>query len=199
MSEDEEQEYRYKVLAERAKEIRALCEPFDKRAVEYSKASVEFSKILVTNLNLINAGGLLATPTIAKFLGFDAMRPAVKVVALTVPSVLFLLGLVCAALCALLAYINFKRHASNEGWLREGQYINMKLHFPLLPGEEPYTDYYQDIAKATKEIDNSRKAINRSYYAGIGFGVSSVIFFVAACCFYGLVLLWPIIKLWWGN
>jgi hypothetical protein len=66
MSEDEEQEYRYKVLAERAKEIRALCEPFDKRAVEYSKASVEFSKILVTNLNLINAGGLLATPTIAK-------------------------------------------------------------------------------------------------------------------------------------
>ncbi len=196
---DEDQEFRFKVLAERAKEVRALCEPFDKRIVEYSKASVEFSKILVTNLNLINAGGLLATPTIAKFLGFDMMRPAVKIVVLTVPGALFLAGLVCAALCALATYINFQRHGRHEGLLRGVGFINMKLHLPLMPGEKPYTDFDEDNAKALKDVEESRKAINRSYHAGRGFGILSAVCFVAASCFYGLVLLWPVIKSWWGN
>jgi hypothetical protein len=166
--------------------------------MEYGKASVEFSKLLVTNLHLINAGGLLATPTIAKFLGYEAMRPAIRVAVLTTPPVLFLAGLLCAAGCALSAYVNFQKHARSQNLLRDEQLLAIKTHFPLLPDEKPYTmtAYHADLASIRRVQAKNDRAIQKTYRLGISFGLLSLLFFSLACGFYGLVLLWPTLKPW---
>jgi hypothetical protein len=191
-----DREERYKIVVERAKEIRTISEQYDKRSLEYGKASVEFSKLLVTNLHLINAGGLLATPTLAKFVGYEVMRAKVQTLVLTLPPVLFLLGLISAAVCALATSRNFHKHAPAAVLDKEEQIAAARTHFPLLPDEEPYTAYEQDKHLIDEARKKNNRSIQRTYFTGLGSGTLSIIFFAAGCGVYGIALLLPVLESW---
>jgi hypothetical protein len=183
----------FKVIAEREKEKRAVGEPFEKRAIEYSKASVEFSKILLTNIHLINAGSLLATPAIAKFLGYETLKAGPQTLILVLPPVFFLFGLVFAAFSALSTYRNFQLHAADEMYDRDRALVGLQLHFPLMPSESPYNSYEADVSKIEKAKRKNARAVQSTYVRGLGFGFASIGCFLAGCCTYAAVFFWPYI------
>ncbi len=187
---------KFRILSERAKELRAISEPYEKRATEYHKASVEFSKILLTNIHLINAGGLLATPTIAKFIGYDSLTAANQAAIIVLPPVMFLLGLLFAALSALATYRNFQLHADDELFQRNKDLASAKRHFPLLPNEAPYSSYEDDIAEVNTAKDENISEINKTYKYGLGFGFASIGCFLLGSSVYGAVVFLPSILDW---
>lgn len=78
---------------------------YEKRALEAQKASVEFSKLLITNLILINAGALIALPATAAFIGVQSSAaPAQKMLVVGAPAVLYVVGLIAGLVCALATY-----------------------------------------------------------------------------------------------
>ena len=92
---------------------RAKKEPLrtiTRRRPSNSKPSLEFSKLVNTNLHLINAGALLATPTIANFLKFNDAPASDKIFLIGTPSGLFLLAMCCAYRTCL----SFRYHAHYE-------------------------------------------------------------------------------------
>lgn len=181
----------FAALNEREKEKRAIGEPYEKRAIEYSKASVEFSKILLTNIHLINAGSLLATPTIAKFLGYETLKPGTQTLLLVLPPVFFLSGLVCAALSALATYRNFQLHAADEMYDRARALANARRFFPLIAGEPPYTTYETELEEIEEKQRKNDNAIQSTYVRGLGFGFASIGCFLAGCFTFAAVLFWP--------
>ncbi|BCB20051.1 hypothetical protein [Bosea sp. ANAM02] len=93
------------------KETRAAAEPWEKSALEYQKFAVEYSKLLVTNLYVLNAGGLISLPALSAFLGVNALARNERMFILGWTVSGFILGLVLAALCSLFVYFNFQTHA----------------------------------------------------------------------------------------
>ena len=80
---------------------------YDKRLLEAERISIEFSKLIITNLVWINATGLGTLPVVSSFIGIGSLPWSQKFPLLIGPGASFALGLLTALLCALIVYFNF--------------------------------------------------------------------------------------------
>jgi len=124
------------------------------------------------------------------------MRAKVQTLVLTLPPILFLIGLISAVVCALATYRNFQKHAQTAVLDKEEQIAAARTHFPLLPGEEPYAAYEQDKHLIDMTRKKNNKSVQRTYFTGLGSGILSIMFFAAGCSVYGIALLLPILESW---
>lgn len=81
-----------------------------KAALEYVKIASEASKLIVTNLFVINAGALAALPTLSGFVAKSASDDTRLRLTITAAGI-FVGGLILAGLCAWLIYFNFVNHS----------------------------------------------------------------------------------------
>ncbi|MGO4738629.1 hypothetical protein AB4099_18925 [Bosea sp. 2KB_26] len=160
------------------KEARAAAEPFEKRAVEYHKAGVEFSKLLVTNLFVLNAGGLVAIPALTAFLGIGALPPADRGFVVGLAAAGFGSGLLFAALCALVTYKNY--HTFVSGCELERNRALFDVNWLLKRNGRTLEESQKERDEIGTQLAAVEKKIGRTYVAGHVFGWLSIMAFTAS-------------------
>jgi hypothetical protein len=167
-------------------EVRDAAEIFEKRAIEYHKAGVEFSKILVTNLFVLNAGGLIALPALSTFLGVAALPGPTRSWVLWLSAAGFGAGLLMAALCALVTYLNYHAFVDCAVAERDLAMFNVATAFgkngpiqaEIQRAKEPYI---ADVQQLTNKI-------NLTFRLGHVFGWLSILSFIGAGVWLGTQL-----------
>ena len=157
--------------------------PWEKKEAEFHKISSEYAKIAITNLQIINAGGLLAVPTLSNnLLGFSGLNREEKLFLIGWPMGIFICGLVLAILCAFVCYVNFQALAMNAEAQGDYEKRQAEVVNPFLV-EAGKIHREVGLAHATKVQNYSRRTVWFTYYAGITTGWLSAISFVSACVF----------------
>ena len=160
-----------------------IVEGLGKLAIELRKVGSEFSKLILTNLIVINAAGVLAVPTLAKtFLGLESLNSRDdKLFYLGVPMTLFIAGLGCAFLSAFFTYRNWIMHAQaidcdaqQRRW--EAEIMHVGDYHP-----EGRGDLLQSLATTPARRSKIARGITRSYWAALVFGWAAASAFVAGC------------------
>ncbi len=98
----------------------------DRRALETQKIAADFGKLIITNLHLINAGGLFAAPTLFNAISGSApISRAERLLFLILPMGLLAAGLILASTTAFFVYRNFDAVA--EQWSADKLMIDADL------------------------------------------------------------------------
>lgn len=160
------------------RETRAAAEPWEKQAIEYQKFSLEYSKLLVTNLYVINAGGLLSLPVLSNFLGISPLPRAERLWVLGLGAGGFVLGLLLAAMCSLAVYFNYQRHAEHaRSRAAEDQY-SVGVTLGIQGKDKDERDRIQ--AELKEDIASLVRGVNRTFFLAHGAGWLSIASFLAA-------------------
>ncbi|TXN52359.1 hypothetical protein [Methylobacterium sp. WL2] len=150
----------------------------ERRAIEAQKLSAEFSKIIITNLQFINAGALLATPSLAtNLLGLVGLNRHEKMIYIGSPMGLFAFGLALATLTAFFTYRNYEaaaNHWNSERLWREADLGRLSPHLVQRPWDEELRENSEDKRKYNSKI-------TLFFYLGQASGWLSVLSFIAAC------------------
>lgn len=162
-----------------------ISQVFHVTASETQKLSTEFSKLIIINLQFINASGLFAVPTLAtNLLGLSGLDRSEKLIYLGLPMLAFASGLICASLCAFFTYRNYQAISSN--WLSSAALARLEVdkYISDIPAE---TVLLNEKARAEVNLEHnkSQKTIQRNYISGLAAGWSSMIFFITACALLG--------------
>ena len=159
-----------------------IRELFDKRYIESTKIVSEFSKMLIGNLILINAGGVGSITFFANEAHTVQLSINEKIQHLMPSATFFVIGLLSAILCGFSAYVNFSalatialNHYNDELSIFRKQHIAYR--------DNPSYKALLDDAKKLSEVKVGQldRWIEISKYAGIGFGFCSFGCFVAGC------------------
>ena len=167
---------------------------YDEQAAAYSEAAVKFSQLAVTNLVLINAGGLLA---LANGI-FNAHVHQVGVPTQT--AVWFVSGLVAGIVCAYVAYLNFgclaqqqRSYRAAEDWGDAKRRLTMVALEKSIPFDQQgflndgrsLNDFAAECDRITAQETKTAKElvfwVNSTFGAGQVFGIVSMVCFAAAC------------------
>lgn len=148
--------------------------------------AMEFALTAIRSSYLLNGGGLGAIPTLAVLFGIDAKE---NMYALMVAGVLFALGLVCAAVTNLLAYIEMLHEAQAVHERREGTAKTLSGQYNSFIGRDERAPK-EEIEKHTDECKKmERMALKLTKVALWVFG-ASIAFFIAG----GAVLMATIVS-----
>ncbi|MGJ0534289.1 hypothetical protein [Methylocystis sp.] len=157
-------------------------ELYAKHILETQRLSIEFSKLIVTNLVWINAAGLGSLPVVASFIGIATLPWAQKFSLLIAPIIGFAVGLFSALFCALAIYFNYMHHATFYSHSCDSEISAIRTIHPLY---SEMTEFRQNVDKARAEcIRNGSKSelfVNTTYYVSHLLGWMSAISFVVAC------------------
>lgn len=165
--------------------INEVGEPFEKRELDYRKLSTEFSKLIVINLQFINAGGLLAVPSLsASLLGFVNLSRSEKLYLIGVPMLLFTFGLMMANLLAFAAYKNYQAWTRRTEGSKEIVQNQIGARLAGTFGGDK-TNIELDGKKAERKSELAQKSLERMYKLGHISGWLSVSSFVCSCVFLG--------------
>lgn len=96
-------------------DIRDSAWPWRREAVELAKEASQWARLAIQYAFVVNGGALILLPVLLTHKEAVAM-PLAAVFGATW---WFAAGIICAALCCLLAYVNFDAHAS-ERWTHSG-------------------------------------------------------------------------------
>jgi len=145
-----------------------LRELYEKRSLENRKLATEFSKLVVSNLVLINAGALIALPPISAFIGIqNSISFSQKFYAVGIPAIFYVFGLLIGLLCALVTYFNFAyaHHAADASCLRE--LADTRKLYPWVVANPAYQKVMeeQSTAQSATYLDRDRK-IGTTYWLG---------------------------------
>ena len=155
----------------------------ERRALEAQKLSSEFSKLVIINLQFINAGSLLAVPTLANStLGLSNLTRYDKLYYLGIPMGMFAFALVLASVASFSAYCNYEAIAGHWSALRDWREFDLARHNPHLE-PRPWDEMKRSAERRQKKL--GRKATFWRWF-GLGSGWSSVLFFIASCGFLAL-------------
>lgn len=156
---------------------------YDKRAVEAHKISTEFSKLIIINLQFINAGGLLAVPSLSStLLGLSNPTRLDRLQFLGLPMSIFAVGLLLATLCAFFTYKNYQSvSAFNDAQRRVLEVDAGRVNPRMWPLRRENIE--ADIAEIEKERRDHQSTIRTSYIYSNAAGWGSMVCFVLACCF----------------
>lgn len=83
-----------------------LRELANARAASEENLAADVIKVVISNLFILNAGGIAAIPTISTFLGQERFSNHDMVETFLLPGAVFIAGEILALLCAFIAYIN---------------------------------------------------------------------------------------------
>ncbi|GEP00601.1 hypothetical protein [Methylobacterium haplocladii] len=171
----------YQYLAAYVKLRNDISEIWYDKSADALKHSVEFSKLIITNLQIINAGGLLAVPTVsASVLGLTGLNHTERLLYLGLPMAVFALGLLLATLCSYFTYRNYLAHAHTadaQAWRSTLEVENALPNLAL--------DRIEQTIRNLEEIDKLQlgnlAAVQNNYIRVLVCGWLSVTCFVAAC------------------
>ncbi|QGY01476.1 hypothetical protein MMSR116_05845 [Methylobacterium mesophilicum SR1.6/6] len=150
----------------------------ERRAIEAQKLSAEFSKIIITNLQFINAGALLATPSIsANLLGLTGLTKEDKLTLIGLPMGLFTGGLVLATLAAFFTYRNYEAIANHWNAERLWRESDLGRLSPSLV-QRAWSDELKQFTSEKRKSDFRTKMY---FWFGLMSGWTSVGCFVSAC------------------
>jgi hypothetical protein len=149
----------------------------------------EASKIIITNLFVINAGGLVALPSLSGFLTDRTLSHELRWQAAVPPAGLFIAGLILAGVCAWLTYFNFVANAktAEERGFEEvtGKYLRTDVfrESPLTPERQKAVEAKEQQHKA--DAEGYLKTTRWTFLAAHAAGILSIICFIAACLYLG--------------
>ncbi|MGX9982007.1 hypothetical protein [Methylobacterium fujisawaense] len=150
----------------------------DRRALETQKIASDFGKLIITNLHLINAGGLFAAPTLFNTI-VSSSQPTFsdKMRFLVLPMSFLAAGLLLASTTAFFVYRNF--NAIAEQWSFDRIMIEADLEAvnPSLDREAALKRFFD--AKVSHAIADAK--IKTNYVRAFISGWSSAACFILAC------------------
>ena len=139
----------------------------------YMQASVDYGKLLVTNLIFVNAGALLVFPTL-----LDKVKTgSLNADTVTGAATMFVCGLFCAMVSGFIAYLNFMWIAHQSSLIANRKSFVAKCDDAMLEFE-PNKKILDDIDKGILKFG---RWIQRSFYSGVAVGILSFVFFVIGC------------------
>jgi hypothetical protein len=157
-----------------------LKEIYDKRFIEGYKVVFEYSKLLITNLILINLGGIAAIPVIAQFAQLNDRAERLNV--LMWPAAMFCVGIIFALSCGLLAHWNANYFINHSD---EAYSIHIQTAYK---GHDRYTTDIQYRDLLDKNITDAlaseikyRNGINNTQRISLALGILSAVLFIGAC------------------
>lgn len=150
----------------------------DRRALETQKIAADFGKLIITNLHLINAGGLFAAPTLFNAISGSApISRAERLLFLILPMGLLAAGLILASTTAFFVYRNFDAVA--EQWSADKLMIDADLEI---------TNPTLNVAVAQKKFFDAKVAhavadakIKSNFQWAFRSGWASATCFILAC------------------
>ena len=167
---------------------------YDEQAGVYREAALKFSQLAVTNLILINAGGLLALANGIFNAHIQSADTATRA------AVWFVCGLMSGVICSYVAYLNFGGLASQQQALRTADdwrdgkrrmtaiAISAQIPFDqkgFLTDGRSLSQYAEECDRVILDQTNLANRlpfwINSTFAAGQIFGIVSMICFAAAC------------------
>ncbi|WP_331326534.1 hypothetical protein [Methylobacterium fujisawaense] len=150
----------------------------ERRANEAQKLSAEFSKLIVVNLQFINAGALLAAPSIAlNLLGLSGLKPLEKWQLIGIPMGMFAAGLVAASLSSFWAYRNYEMIAHHWEAEREWREFNLGRLTPWFDGEKGQ----RKLEEAAKKRVRYQIKAQRRFWFSLASGWASILLFICGC------------------
>jgi len=141
----------------------------------YMSASVDYGKLLVANLIVINAGALLVFPTLLDKVNSGSLN----VNTVTGAATMFVLGIFSAMVSGFLAYLIFM-------WLAHQSFTVSNKRIFLAKCTQEMRELEENkkiIGGFDSEIEKFGRWIQRSFYVGISVGILSFVFFVVGCAF----------------
>jgi uncharacterized membrane protein YciS (DUF1049 family) len=144
----------------------------------YANGSVQMAAVLVANLIVINAGGLLVFPAYLKDLPQLGTEARLNVAN---SATLFVFGLICSFLTGYIAYLNYQfhiRYRINDLYQKVGELEERHDEITKHRLAKWRTENSKELAESEKK---HVLQINVSFWLGQIFGWLSVCFFIAAC------------------
>ena len=155
----------------------AIRDFHEKRALEAQKASTEFSKLVITNLSLINAGGLLALPATATFIGVPS-TPAEKFNFVGIPAILYIAGLFCGLLCGYVTYRNYQYGQSSIWPAYHQEIARLRKDMPWMKSNAEFqAQVTAALDSSTTDLEAKNRWVQITYYGALALG------WIAAGCF----------------
>ncbi|WP_170245877.1 hypothetical protein [Methylobacterium gnaphalii] len=171
----------FKNLAAYTKLRKDISEVFHAKTADAQKLSTEFSKLIITNLQFINAGGLLAVPSLStSFLGLSQLQHCEKMLYLGLPMAIFTIGLLSASLSALFTYFNYQAVAQNNMYIAAEALHVVDEALPNMPPEIRASNELTKREVSSKQAI-SQRSIRRNYYCAFIAGWTSIGSFIASC------------------
>jgi hypothetical protein len=147
----------------------SIRDAYERRSLELQKASVEFSKILVTNLTLINAGALVALPATATFMGVStAATLAEEVNFVGIPAILYTGGLFCGLLCGYMTYRNYQYGQASVWPAYQREIAQLRKDLPWMKADAAYqTKVSSHLESSTVDLKAQNLRVQITYYTSL--------------------------------
>lgn len=153
-------------------------EYYSKRQFELSSLSLDFAKLVITNLIWINSAGLGALPVILKITGVDRIGLRELTDKAFWPGTLFAIGLLTALLSALVVYLNLYSSARFYEGVGNSYLTNFYSHVSAIVDKEDMILFHKG-----EDAYVSMETTHASRLAKIAFMVAHACGWVSLGCF----------------
>ena len=156
-----------------------IADAHGKARFEQLKLSSEYAKLVITNLHLINAGGIVSVPALAQFVGLQAATD-VRLYVIGPAIAGYVLGFVFALLCAFITYRNYQALSHGSEMHMLGDMVLLETISPNFEGDEHQASRDARNAFANATAVKLETTVTRTYVLGQVAGWLSFLFFLAA-------------------
>jgi hypothetical protein len=162
-----------------------IREMFDKQALDAERFSAEIARLIISNLFVLNAGGVGAIPTVAAFLADKDHPWTSKFEFFARPGLLFISGAIAALLAAFCAYLNYQSMASMARWSCQLEMCALNKVHPAFSSNQGYAETVENgFLQGQKGLAASEMKLRRFFWASIICGFASLGLFVGGCYFF---------------
>jgi hypothetical protein len=148
--------------------------------MEFRKVGTDHVKLVLTNLHLINAGGLVAIPALAAFAEISIKPVAERLLIFGPSAVCFVLGLILAMLAALMSYYNSLRMADHLDAKGEEHVADLAQRLPFASDDFKNKALLSTIQHRADILETARRATRNYKWAHV-LGWASLVLFVLGC------------------
>ena len=146
--------------------------------LDFLKLSTDFSRLVISGLVAANSGGLIALPALALFFGLDKEPLATKTAIFIEPALLYAAGFLCALLCSLGSYFNFKDLGHSHLLQIDVAMLSARKERAKMLGLSDLEAITKDLGVAQAATKRFKPRISISYYASHSLGWISMACFI---------------------
>jgi hypothetical protein len=158
-----------------------------KDALDFEKISSEFSKLIVSNLFMMNAGGLGSIPAVSIFLDLNKLSVINRIELLKCPFITFGFGAFLALASAFAAYINYQAGAAHSKWTMRNELSMCRKFHPAYQTNEEFSKMIEaEIVSSRKGAEKAWKRLRCFLWVSIGCGFGALLAFIVGCVLLGL-------------
>jgi len=159
-----------------------IREFYSRLFIETTKQSVEFAKLIVTNLIWVNAAGLGSLPVISRLAGVDGAPWSQITQVLLAPAEYFAAGMLFALMCSLTIYLNFYKMAMQAGANCDAEVNAMRQgNVALISHPSAKTLVQDQLSNSISEAERHAFWVKFYFWSAFVTGIFSFGFFSWAC------------------